>query len=126
MNYWPPNRPFWTQQLLCSKQALSLIHISQPAESLIPVFLGTVVEQHDDQQAQQCKGDVAVSYTHLDVYKRQVLWSVLAGIGTALLFLLKGVGILLLVVLVLGLLLKMCIRDRVRPVRHRPAPHAGA
>ena len=33
-----------------------------------------------------------------------VLWSVLAGIGTVLLFLLKGVGILLLVVLVLGLL----------------------
>ena len=37
-----------------------------------------------------------------------VLWSVLAGIGTALLFLLKGVGILLLVVLVLGLLLMFC------------------
>ena len=30
-----------------------------PAESLILVFLGTAVEQHDDQQAQQCKGDVA-------------------------------------------------------------------
>ena len=37
-----------------------------------------------------------------------VLWSVLAGIGTVLLFLLKGVGILLLVVLVLGLLLMFC------------------
>ena len=37
-----------------------------------------------------------------------VLWSVLAGIGMALLFLLKGVGILLLVVLVLGLLLMFC------------------
>ena len=35
-----------------------------------------------------------------------VLGSVLAGIGTVLLFLLKGVGILLLVVLVLGLLLR--------------------
>ena len=33
-----------------------------------------------------------------------VLWSVLAGIGTVLMFLLKGVGILLLAVLVLGLL----------------------
>ena len=37
-----------------------------------------------------------------------VLWSILAGIGTVLLFLLKGVGILLLVVLVLGLLLMFC------------------
>lgn len=37
-----------------------------------------------------------------------VLWSVLAGISTVLLFLLKGVGILLLVVLVLGLLLMFC------------------
>lgn len=37
-----------------------------------------------------------------------VLWSVLAIIGTVLLFLLKGVGILLLVVLVLGLLLMFC------------------
>ena len=37
-----------------------------------------------------------------------VLWSVLAVIGTVLLFLLKGVGILLLVVLVLGLLLMFC------------------
>ena len=37
-----------------------------------------------------------------------VLWSVLAGIGTVLLFPLKGVGILLLVVLVLGLLLMFC------------------
>ena len=37
-----------------------------------------------------------------------VLWSVLAGIGTVLLFLLKGVGILLLVVLVLSLLLMFC------------------
>ena len=37
-----------------------------------------------------------------------VLWSVLAGIGMVLLFLLKGVGILLLVVLVLGLLLMFC------------------
>ena len=37
-----------------------------------------------------------------------VLWSVLAGIGTVLLFLLKGVGILLLVVLVVGLLLMFC------------------
>ena len=35
-----------------------------------------------------------------------VLWSVLAVIGMVLLFLLKGVGILLLVVLVLGLLLR--------------------
>ena len=38
----------------------------------------------------------------------RVLWSVLAGIGTVLLFLLKGVGILLLGVLVLGLLLMFC------------------
>ena len=37
-----------------------------------------------------------------------VLWSVLTGIGTVLLVLLKGVGILLLVVLVLGLLLMFC------------------
>ena len=37
-----------------------------------------------------------------------VLWSVLAGIGMVLLFLLKGVGILLVVVLVLGLLLMFC------------------
>ena len=37
-----------------------------------------------------------------------VLWSVLAVIGMVLLFLLKGVGILLLVVLVLGLLLMFC------------------
>ena len=37
-----------------------------------------------------------------------VLWSTLAGIGTVLLFLLKGVGILLLAVLVLGLLLMFC------------------
>ena len=37
-----------------------------------------------------------------------VLWSVLAGIGTVLLFLLKGVGILLLAVLVLSLLLMFC------------------
>ena len=37
-----------------------------------------------------------------------VLWSVLAGIGTVLMFLLKGVGILLLAVLVLGLLLMFC------------------
>ena len=36
------------------------------------------------------------------------LWSVLAGIGMVLLFLLKGVGILLLVVLVVGLLLMFC------------------
>ena len=35
-----------------------------------------------------------------------VLWSVLAVIGMVLLFLLKGAGILLLVVLVLGLLLR--------------------
>ena len=37
-----------------------------------------------------------------------VLWSVLAGIGTVLLCLLKGVGILLLAVLVLSLLLMFC------------------
>ena len=40
-----------------------------------------------------------------------VLWSVLAGIGMVLLFLLKGVGILLLVVLVL--LLGKLISDAV-------------
>ena len=37
-----------------------------------------------------------------------VLWNVLSVVGTVLLFLLKGVGILLLVVLVLGLLLMFC------------------
>ena len=37
-----------------------------------------------------------------------VLWSVLAVIGTVLLFLLKAIGILLLVVLALGLLLMFC------------------
>ena len=40
-----------------------------------------------------------------------VLWSVLAVIGTVLLFLLKGMGILLLVVLVLSLLLIVNFRE---------------
>ena len=44
-----------------------------------------------------------------------VLWSVLAGIGTALLFLLKGVGILL---LVLGFLMMVDDRFGLLPVAY--------
>ena len=46
-----------------------------------------------------------------------VLWSVLAGIGTVLLFLLKGVGILLLVVLALMGWMLVKVNDRASRVK---------
>ena len=51
-----------------------------------------------------------------------VLWSILAGIGTVLLFLLKGVGILLLVVLVVQILCTTVLLFRFSSALRRAGP----